>query len=237
MDELNRPLETWAQLPSGEVLQSMVEQSLVGWWPRIFGLHLIKMGALSQCLDTRLCPIEHQVSIATTTGKTLCADLAHLPFQTQSIDASLISCTLEFDEHPFRVLREVDRCLVPAGHLVLIGFNPVSPLLLGHMLPWKRKQYPWSGQFFLPSRVKEWMALLGYQLVHDERIAYHHLLSPVAVNSGGQRLLESVLPFAGALYIMIARKLNVPLTPAVRQSRRKKKAWIPATQLGRSING
>lgn len=226
-------LRGWQELPSGDVIQSVVEQALSSWWPRIFGYHLLKMGGLSQQLDTRLCPINHQISADAELGISLRAEPAQLPFKNHSIDACVLGCLLDFHCDPLRVLREVDRCLVPAAHLILIGFNPMSPLILGQFLPKHRQQAPWSGTFFMPSRIKDWLALLGYQLIHDERLVYHHLLSPLVLNSSGQRVLENLFPTTGALYMMIARKLNVPLTSTLIKERLKKKAWIPAHQAGR----
>tara|TARA_B100001094_G_scaffold332879_1_gene407080 strand:- start:2880 stop:3590 length:711 start_codon:yes stop_codon:yes gene_type:complete len=229
-------LTKWEQLPSGETIQSIVEQSLVTWWPRIFGYHLLKIGGLSQQLDTRLCPIHHQISADRDIGLSIRLEPSQLPFQSHSIDACILSCLLDFHVDPLRVLREVDRCLVPAGHLLLIGFNPMSPLMIGNFIPSYRQKPPWQGNFFMPSRIKDWLALLGYQLIHDERLVYHHLLTPLSINSSGQRMLENIFPTTGALYLMIARKLNVPLTSSLIKSRLKKKAWIPAAQVGRNTN-
>jgi hypothetical protein len=44
------------------------------------------------------------------------------------------------------------------------------------------------------------------------------------------------LPTAGSVYLIIARKLNVPLTASMIKRRSKKKAWIPVAQLGRHMH-
>ena len=49
-----------------------------------------------------------------------------LPFATHSIDLVVMPHILEFTEDPHQVLREVERVLVPEGHVVITGFNPVS---------------------------------------------------------------------------------------------------------------
>ena len=131
--------------------QSILEQALSEWWPRIFGYHLLKVGALSQELDSRLCPIECQISADIDYGLSLRMEPTHLPFKSHVIDACLLSGLLEFHQSPLSVLREVDRCLVPAGHLVLIGFNPLSPLVLGQLMPHLRKRPPWCSRFFMPT--------------------------------------------------------------------------------------
>ena len=237
MQIIKAPVQ-WEQLPSGTNVQSIVEQSLAPWWPKIFGYHLVKLGALSSQISTQSCSINHQVQVSfEKEHATLQADPSHLPFKNHSIDALLASFLLDFHSDPLRILREVDRCLVPAGHLVLVGFNPLSPLVLGKLLPNIRHRFPWTGNFFMPSRVKDWLSLLGYQVIHDERVVYHHLLSDMHLNSLGQRMLENLLPTTGSVYILIARKLNVPLTSITIKDRLKKKAWVPASQLGRQSSG
>jgi SAM-dependent methyltransferase len=221
---------SWDQLPSGDLLHSVVEQTLLPWWQRIFGYHLLKVGCLSQTLNTSACPIHHQIDLDSLQGNSLQAEPAQMPFKNHSIDACLLSCLLDFHPDPLRVLREVDRCLVPAGHIVFVGFNPLSPLILGEMLPQYRSKFPWCGHSFTPARMKDWLNLLGYQVVHDERLIYHHLLTQLELNSRMQRMLESLLPTTGALYIVIARKLNVPLTAHTIKDRRTKKMWLPAAQ-------
>ena len=49
-----------------------------------------------------------------------------LPFATHSIDLVVMPHILEFTEDPHQVLREVERVLVPEGHVVITGFNPAS---------------------------------------------------------------------------------------------------------------
>ena len=46
-----------------------------------------------------------------------------LPFATHSIDLVVMPHILEFTEDPHQVLREVERVLVPEGHVVITGFN------------------------------------------------------------------------------------------------------------------
>ena len=49
-----------------------------------------------------------------------------LPLATDSVDALLLPHTLELHDNPHEVLREVARVLIPEGHVVVLGFNPVS---------------------------------------------------------------------------------------------------------------
>ena len=52
-------------------------------------------------------------------GAQLRADSAELPIVTASVDLVLLPHVLEFSDNPHQILREVERVLVPDGHLVL----------------------------------------------------------------------------------------------------------------------
>jgi SAM-dependent methyltransferase len=88
-----------------------------------------------------------------------------LPFSTQSIDLIVLPHVLEFAEEPHRVLREVDRVLVPEGQLVLTGFNPASLWGAHH---WMRRIgvrpfLPRSSQLIALPRLKDWLKLLSFE--------------------------------------------------------------------------
>src|SRR5205085_12209740 len=86
-----------------------------------------------------------------------------LPFATQSIDLVVLPHVLEFAEEPHAVLREVDRVMMPEGRLVIVGFNPWSLWGLRSAL-FTRGEYPWNGRFLSLLRVKDWLALLGFDV-------------------------------------------------------------------------
>ena len=75
----------WNILPNGELIVEEINQLLAPWWPKFFGYHLLKVGALSGCIDSQQCPIKHQVTllenkqtIATVTNA-IYADIDDLP--------------------------------------------------------------------------------------------------------------------------------------------------------------
>ena len=87
-----------------------------------------------------------------------------LPFATHSIDLVVMPHILEFADDPHQVLREVERVLVPEGHVVITGFNPASL--------WGLRQFcsrlgaspflPREGRFIALPRVKDWLKLLSF---------------------------------------------------------------------------
>ena len=98
------------------------------------------------------------------------ADYAALPFAAGSVDLVVLPHVLEFAANPHQVLREVERVLVPEGHVVIAGFNPVSLFGLKRMLAGEDCGYPWhsfdsasqaSGCFVPVLAQQTWIDRLG----------------------------------------------------------------------------
>ncbi|WP_137226950.1 class I SAM-dependent methyltransferase [Shewanella sp. MEBiC00475] len=235
----------WQDLPYGELLQAEIEAKLAPWWPRIFGYHLLKVGALSSQLNSLQCNIARHFSVYDGVGASIQADTHYLPIQQNSIDAVLSCFLLEFESDPYQILREFDRVLIKSGYIFIIGFNPISPAFIGKILPKYQTQLPWDGQFFMPSRVKDWLGLLGYQVLADERFMYHSLLGQRGANmsyqankpyqsSWWQKSIATWLPSTGSVYLIVARKMTIPLTPIKDKAKLKTPNWSPAPSAGRS---
>ncbi|QIR14556.1 class I SAM-dependent methyltransferase [Shewanella aestuarii] len=232
-NEQIKPMQ-WQDLCCGSLIEKEIEANLALWWPRIFGYHFLKLGPLSSDINTLHCQINHHFSLYEEEGADVQASHQHLPLQNNSIDAVLMANLLEYEQDPYRVLRESDRVLVSGGYIFIIGFNPVSPTFIGKLLPKYQTRIPWNGQFFMPSRVKDWMGLLGYQVLADERMVYHHLLSEPSKSIYWQKLLAKWLPSTGSLYFIVARKLDCPLTPTREKQSVKTKGWATAPTAGRA---
>ncbi|MCF2901003.1 class I SAM-dependent methyltransferase [Pseudoalteromonas sp. OFAV1] len=207
---------SWQQFPHGDYLRAEIERKLTPWLPRMFGYHMLKLGNLSGELATSESPIKHQVCVAEQglfTG--VIADVDELPFYEHSVDACILSHCLEYHSDPHHILREAHRTLIPGGYIVITGFNPFSLCGLAQLLPFSRQKLPWTGRFFTPSRVKDWLNLLGFEIISDERYIHSSLargnrLSRFAAwRSFGQQYLKPM----GSVYMLVARKRVAPLTP------------------------
>ncbi|MBW3138571.1 methyltransferase domain-containing protein [Ferrimonas balearica] len=207
------PPPSWQALPYGDWLKEQVESGLDEWWPRIFGYHLLKLGPLADTLPTRLCPVPHQFGLAPQRGSVR-AELTRLPLQNASIDAALVPFCLEFQQDPHALLRELDRVLISGGHLVLVGFSVLSPLAFGYLWPKRHHQFPWSGRLFTPGRIHDWLSLLGYRVLSHESLAHHTMLWSPEKFPTAQRWLADLAPGFGSVYLIVARKMEAPLTPA-----------------------
>lgn len=94
-----------------------------------------------------------------------------LPFACDSLDLLLLPHILEFSETPHQILREVERVLMPEGNLIISGFNPLSLWGLNRACEHKLG-YPWCGEFIALARLKDWLALLGFEVVGGRFAAY-----------------------------------------------------------------
>ena len=94
-----------------------------------------------------------------------------LPFDSDSLDLVVMPHILEFAEYPHQILREAARVLRPEGNLIISGFNPRSLWGL-HRALGRRQGYPWQGQFIALPRIKDWLALLGFEVADGHFAAY-----------------------------------------------------------------
>jgi SAM-dependent methyltransferase len=138
----------------------------------------------------------------------LYADFRDLPIASNSADLIVLPHVLEFAEHPHQILREVERALMPEAQVVLAGFNPWS------LWGWRRavhrgEQFPWRGRFIPLMRVKDWLALLGFEILGGEMTCY---APPFRQQKWLERFRfmetagERWLPFAGGVYFIQAVK-------------------------------
>ncbi len=226
--------QRWQDLPNGPWLQEAIEDKLATWWPKVFGYHLLSLGPLSASLEKPNLPIGREFSMCQQGEASFNGRYCSIPLQNGVIDGVVCNLLLDFEPDPYRVLREIDRVLISGGYLFIVGFNPLSPAFIGKMLPKYQEKLPWCGRFFTPARVKDWLGLLGYQLVGDERLVYHHLISDIRDETIWQQALQAWLPSCGSVYLLVARKLESPLTPIIDKQTIRQPNWSTASTVGRA---
>lgn len=139
-----------------------------------------------------------------------------LPIASDSLDVILLPHTLEYVARPHEVLREAERTLIPEGHLLILGFNPWSQFGIRRMLCGWRNTSPWCGHFYSTVRLKDWLALLGFDTV----LVQHYFFRPPLQNERIMRRLFALEqagkrfwpPFGGG-YLLVAKKRVTTLTP------------------------
>ena len=167
----NNTLREWFATPLGQYLLEKEQAYLDDVTPDIFGFHALQLG-LSEVDLLRESRITHRMRIASTDRPDIYAKCHELPLASQSIDLVVLPHVLEFASEPHAVLREVDRVMMPEGRLVIVGFNPWSLWGLRSALGFSREQFPWNGRFVSLLRVKDWLALLGFDVSAGRLVGY-----------------------------------------------------------------
>ncbi|MDH3639260.1 MAG: methyltransferase domain-containing protein [Gammaproteobacteria bacterium] len=139
-----------------------------------------------------------------------------LPLEAKSVGLIVLPHVIEFTHDPHQVLREINRVLVPEGHVLIVGFNPLSMWGLYRLGFAHRGTPPWTGHFHRLSRIKDWLAVLGFESVAGSMVYY---LPPFQSESirDKLRVLNKVgdrwWPMMAAVYVLVARKREPGMTP------------------------
>jgi SAM-dependent methyltransferase len=214
----NKPAypRNWRDLPIGEDIKVLLEGRLEDLCRHFFGYHLVKLGDLSSQLELRSCPIKHVVTQTDRYNpvRSLVSSSHQLPFAENSIDAFILAHELDFAQDPHQIIREIDRCIMPNGHLVVIGFNPFSPAGLLKYLPINRHNVLHEARFFSHLRINDWLQLLGFEIVDLQHLMFSELFFERKVNDHSRFQLwsERYIPFLSSIYIIVAKKRVLPLS-------------------------
>jgi len=214
--------KAWEKLPNGELILKQINSVMSSWWPKFFGYHLLKIGSLSGYIDTKSCSIKHQVTLTENKSAVnnidgaLYAEIDDLPILEHSVDVVILSHALEFSLDPHHIVREANRVLIPNGYLVITGYNALSLSGLNQFIPYRRQQSPWNERFFSAMRIKDWLQLMGYEVLMDERGLHSSLANQLSQNiiaKNWRVFAQNYLPSLGSLYVIVAKKRVLPLTP------------------------
>ena len=213
-------LRTWYQRPLGRLLGETELNALEAELSNLFGYHLMVIDPPWKDCPLKDSRIPHHfiqsVAPVVQPAAGLAGHTDDWPILTDSIDAIILPHTLELSHDPHQVLREADRSLIPDGHLVILGFNPYGPWGMRRLFTPGRRHMPWDSRFLGLNRIKDWLALLGFDTLES-----HYLFHRPPVQN--MRLLEKLQllePASGhgrkllsAAYILVARKRTTIMTP------------------------
>ena len=174
-------LTEWFSTPQGQYLLACEQDYFDRGVVDIFGYNALQLGLAEQDF-LRASRMPLRTVAGNKVGLTaLCPDsgqyqmvrliMDELPFECGSLDLVAMPHVLEFNTNPHQILREVERVLRPEGSVIISGFNPRSLWGVRRMLG-TRIGYPWSGDFIALSRLKDWLALLGFEVVAGRFACY-----------------------------------------------------------------
>ena len=216
--------QLWFSSSLGKRLAQSEKQVLDEYLPDLFGYYLLQCGCPevkaengagswlgSSRVSTQIC-----LDYVKNQGVSCQSNLAHLPLKTDSLDIVILPHVLDFSAEPHQVLREAERVLIADGHIVILGFNPWSLWNIVRFFLFWTKQAPWSARFLSSSRVMDWLALLGFDVVGCSGYFYEFPLQNERISkklSFLGNIVQKLLPKLGAGYVLVARKRVETLTP------------------------
>ena len=156
-------LSDWFETPLGQYLLEQERAYFDKTVADVFGFNAVQLG-LAHHDFLRMSRIPLRVSAGPDIEARVKLDFPLLPFATNSIDLLLLPHVLEFSDNPHQILREAERVLLPEGQLIICGFNPRSLWGLSRRFGQSSGEYPWCGRFISLPRVKDWLALLGFEM-------------------------------------------------------------------------
>lgn len=234
-----KQLRRWYTTELGQLLAQQERDQVDALLANMFGYHLVQLGRPgngSLTSNTRIphcLLLDHSMLAAAEAGAGVCvvgASSEAVPVATDSVDVVLLPHTLEYSREPHQVLREVDRMLIPEGHVLILGFNPFSPWQLWKLLPWRRRRAPWCGRFFSVPRVRDWLSLLGFDVEYSRCFFFRPPLQSARLMGRLQfmeRLGRRLWPIFGGAFIVVGKKRVTTLTP-IKPRWKPRRSIIPA---------
>lgn len=227
--------QDWFESTAGQYLQAKEKPLYDQAVSDLFGFNALQVGELPMDLLSNsrmpnryvgITSYPHLMVNSELQSSLVCSD-DFLPFAEMSLDLLLLPHRLEFSERPHQTLREAARVMMPDGHLIISGFNPLSAwgayALIKRLLS-KQVAYPWYGRFIGLNRLKDWLALLGFEVLTVqtcchvppfENLAWHKRFS--CMDKLGQHAGSSL---AGVYFIVAKKRVlgMMPIKPNWKQS-------------------
>jgi len=227
-------MRDWYGSAAGQVVLEQEARALNQVLPDLFGYHLLQIGSCGQDVLGSSRILHRMVMDVSDCSQHiadgfagLCAVPDHLPIASDSVDAVLLYHSLEFSQDPHQVLREVERVLVPEGHVLIMGFNPRSLWGLRAMMHRRGDTMPWNGKFVNQPRLRDWLSLLGFDVQDVQPLCFQAPLKHVP-KAGGLPFMARWgvrwWPYFCGVYLMTARKKVSTMTPI-------KPRWQPRRRL------
>jgi SAM-dependent methyltransferase len=212
-------LREWFSSPLGSSLEAHEMHRLRDVLPQLYGTIALQLGGLGQLnlLDSSPAAKRIVLDVPGDSGDVRVRGVPEqLPFETKSVHVALLPHTLDFCRDPHSVLREVARVLIPEGHVIILGFNPISLWGLRRLCTPRPRPMPWCGNFFSLARIKDWLALLDFETTHGRMMYYRPPIQREGV-LGRVNFLDKAgdrwWPLMAGVYMVVAKKRVAGVTP------------------------
>ena len=233
---LRQRVSDWFDMPLGRSLQALEANQLRNILPTLYGTVAVQLGQVGKLDLMDACVAPTRILLDVVSSECNCfvrGQSEALPFDTRSVDVAILPHTLDFAVDLHQILREVQRVLSPEGHVVILGFNPLSLWGLWHLARKRRSRVPWCANFVSQSRIKDWLGLLDLELTHVSTLYHRPPLQNADVRDRLyflDKLGGRWWPGTAAVYMLVAKKRVVGMTALQPDWERKKKLISGLTQ-------
>jgi SAM-dependent methyltransferase len=231
----SKNLRIWWDSALGQAFLKSESVAVKKMLPQLFGYHLLVLGepVFVECVAES--PIRHRVWVhpylgASKISNTLTARHDKLPILSEGVDVVYLAHGLESINNPHEVLRETFRVLTAEGHVIISHFNPWSLWGLWRWCVRFIKRAPWDNHLISVSRLKDWLALLGFDVLGVKTYFFRPPVShagTLAHLSGLEKIGRWCWPFLGAGYVVLAKKRILTLTPIRPLFKTRQKLLLP----------
>lgn len=207
----------WLDTDQGRELLAAERRLLGEVLPRVPGQRALQLGMGEQARLLERCrmPARWYLGRRVRAGTSVVGLPAALPVAKRSLDLVLLHHSLDFEDHPHKVLREAVSALQPGGWLVVVGFNPFSLWGLTRLFRLGSGRPPWAARFLRPMRLSDWLNLLSCE-VEGLESGFFAPPGPAGLRARTgwlERLGARLWHQRGAFYVLVARKRAVIMTP------------------------
>lgn len=222
-------LNAWYQTPFGRMLKTQIADALLSCLKPLPVNELLHLGVggFDEVLAGQ--KGERMIFFTDMACQHLLANEENmLPLREGSQECVVLLHGLDVACDPHGVLREINRIMSVRGYLVIVGFNALSSWgwyrPLRNLYRWKSSM-PWALRFYGTRRLRDWLALLGFDIRQVRTLNFRPLLQKAGVIDDLKfidHIGELVLPFFGNVYILAAQKRVIPLTPVLNRKLRER---------------
>jgi SAM-dependent methyltransferase len=205
--------QEWFKSPLGQYLLSLEYGYINPVVMDTFGFYAIQMGNFDiDFLDHSRIPNKFSLN---SNHADLMASNEALPFEEASVDLIIAPHILEQMAEPYELLKEIHRVLMPEGRFIISGFNPMSLWGIKRLLSFDI-DYPWNTKFIPLSKIKEWLPIIGLEMVEGKMGCY---VPPIQQSSWLKKLhtMEKLgdrwWPMLGGFYFLVIQKRVHGMTP------------------------
>lgn len=227
----------WLLEPLGQMLLITETAEIKKFINKLFGYHLLLVGDIHFIEAIKTSPIQHRVwihphTIARTDISPLTSRQDKLPIQSDEIDLVYLAHCLEYLKNPHEALRECYRVLRPEGHIIISCFNPLSLWGINRFFLHFLKRVPWDGRFISLYRLRDWLALLGFDVIEIKSCVFRpplHKDSWLKRFEWLEKLGQWCWPHWGANTVILAQKRVMTFTPLRAKFKKRRPELVPSS--------